>query len=124
MKEKFSFKSVVNRIKQYIQNYKDLAYLQVVEKISTAVPGIVTGLIQAICFLFLVFYLSIALALFLGELFNSYALGFTVTGLLFLLIIILIAAFGSSIKKKITDSVIRSFLSQWNNEDEDEKNKD
>lgn len=120
--QKFSFKGITQKAKEYVQNYKDLAYLQVVEKVSRLVPSAVTGVITIVCLLFVIFYLSIALALFLGELFNSYALGFTVTGLLFLLVIVLIFVFGNSIKKKITDATIRVLLNNWNNDDDEAKN--
>ncbi|WP_051292692.1 phage holin family protein [Olivibacter sitiensis] len=119
--EKFSLKGVIHKLKEYIQTNKDLFVLQSVERLSQIVPVILLTIVKLVFAFFLLVYLSISLALFLGELMNSYALGFLVTGAVFFLLIILLSLFGGAIKRSIGGSMVNSFLRKWNEGGNNEK---
>lgn len=119
--EKFSFKGAIQKLKEYIQTNKDLVILQGTERLSQVIPSILIAIVKFVFAFFLFVYLSLSLALFLGELLNSYALGFLVTGAVFFLLIVLLSIFGGSIKRGISNSMINSFLRKWNEGGKDEK---
>ncbi|QNL50704.1 phage holin family protein [Olivibacter sp. SDN3] len=116
--KKFSIKGVIQKLKEYVENYTNLAYLKVVAKVSKILPGVVIGIISLLFLFFVVFFLSIAFALFIGELLNSYALGFALTGALFILLILLIILFKNSIKRGVSAICIRTLVSLRNDEDD------
>ncbi|MCL4637403.1 MAG: phage holin family protein [Olivibacter sp.] len=121
-KDTFSIKGVVQKLKEYVENYTDLAYLKFVGRISKILPGIAVSGISLLFAFFVVFYLSMALAFFIGELLDSYALGFAVTGLVFILLILLVAAFRQTIKKMIANVFIKIFISLRKEDDDEEQN--
>lgn len=111
---KFSFKGAIQKLSEYIRTSKDLLFLQGAEAASKVIPAILIAITKLVFAFFLFFYLSISLALFLGELFNSYALGFLITGGIFFLLIVLLSVFGGSIKRGIGNGIVSSFLKKWN----------
>lgn len=119
--EKFSFKGAIQKLKEYIQTNKDLMVLKGAESLSQIIPSILIMIVKLVFAFFLFVYLSISLALFFGELLNSYALGFLATGGVFFLLIILLSVFGGPIKRGIANSIINSFLRKWNEGGNNEK---
>jgi len=117
---KFSIKNVVQKLKEYVENHADLAYLKLVGRISKILPGMTVGIISLLFAFFVVFYLSMALAFFIGELLSSYALGFALTGALFILLIILVAIFRDKIKTIIANKCVRIFMRLRNDDDDEE----
>ncbi len=117
---KFSVKGIINKLKEYAETYKDLAYLKFVGKISKLSSGLLLTLIFLLLILFVGFYLSMAFAFFIGELLNSYALGFAITGLLFILVILLTIAFRKNIQGAFGNFFIRLFVQLRNDDDDDE----
>ncbi|GAA4804934.1 hypothetical protein GCM10023231_37590 [Olivibacter ginsenosidimutans] len=117
---KFSLKGVIQKLKEYVKNYTDLAYLKFVRSISKIVPGMAVAIISLLFAFFVVFYLSMALAFFIGEWLHSYALGFALTGAFFILLILLVALFKKPIKKLITNVCVRVFVRLHNDDDDDE----
>lgn len=117
---KFSIKNVIQKLKEYVENHADLAYLRFVGRISKILPGMTVGIISLLFAFFVVFYLSMALAFFIGELLSSYALGFALTGALFILLIILVAIFRDKIKTIIANKCVRIFMRLRNDDDDEE----
>jgi len=120
-KNKFSLKGVVQKLKEYVENYTDLAYLKFVGRSSKILPGIAVGIIVLLFAFFVVFYLSMALAFFFGELLNSYALGFALTGVIFILFILLVGLFKKSIKAVIANFFVKILIKLRNDDDDDEE---
>jgi len=117
---KFSIKGVIQKLKEYVENYTNLAYLKFVRRISKIIPGMAVSIISLLFAFFVVFYLSMALAFYIGELFKSYAMGFAITGLFFVLLILLVAMLRKAIKKLLTDICVRIFMRLHNDDDDDE----
>lgn len=118
---KFSLKGVVQKLKEYIENYADLAYLKFVGRSSKILPGIAVGVIVLLFAFFVVFYFSMALAFFFGELLNSYAAGFALTGAIFILFILLVALFKKAIKMLIANFFVKILVKLRNDDDNDEE---
>lgn len=118
---KFSLKGVIQKLKEYVENYTDLAYLKFVKRFSKIIPGVAVSIISLLFVFFVVFYLSMALAFFIGEWLHSYALGFAMTGVLFIFFILIIALLKNPIKKFITNLCVRIFMSLHNDDDDDEE---
>ena len=116
---KFSISGVVQKLKEYVENYTNLAYLKFVKRVSRIMPGMAVGIISLLFVLFVVFYLSMALAFYIGELLDSYALGFAIMGLFFILLIILILILRNPLKKRLADVCVR-LLMRLHNDDDDE----
>lgn len=118
---KFTIKNVIQKLKEYVENHADLAYLKFVARISKILPGMTVSIISLLFAFFVVFYLSMALAFFIGELLNSYALGFALTGAVFILLMILVAIFRNPIKTMIANICVRIFIRLRNDDDDDEE---
>jgi len=116
---KFSLKGVIQKLKEYVENYTDLAYLTLVRRMSRIIPGMAVSIISLLFVFFVVFYLSMALAFFIGEWLGSYALGFALTGVCFILLILLVAVLKTGIKKWIANVCVR-ILMRLRNDDDDE----
>jgi len=117
---KFSLKGVTQKLKEYVENYTDLAYLTLVRRISRIIPGMAVSIISLLFAFFVVFYLSMALAFFIGERLDSYALGFALTGICFVLLILLVAMLKTGIKKWIANICVRILMRLRNDDDDDE----
>jgi len=66
------------------------------------------------------FFFSLALGFFLGELLGSYALGFFLTGCIFLLVILIVRVFEPKIEDLFRDALIRKLTSKWEDESKNE----
>ncbi|TCK82934.1 hypothetical protein [Albibacterium bauzanense] len=115
---KFSFQGVLQKIKEYIDNTKELTILRVVGRVSDLVSGIITdGLFIIFCF-FALLFLSISLGFYFGDLFDSNSLGFlTVTGI-YILFILVLRIFKERIEKNLVNLSIRKFFKKWNESDD------
>src|SRR5690606_28390200 len=71
--------------------------------------------------LLIVFFLSMALGFYLGEVLESNSLGFLATGGIFILIIVLIRVFEIKIEKIFINITIKKIMSKWGDDDEDEE---
>ncbi|WP_262245074.1 phage holin family protein [Parapedobacter soli] len=120
--KKFSINGTFRKSKEYIDTRIKLAKLKFVERSSRLVASLATDGLKGILLLFVVFYLSLALGFFLSELLGSSALGFLVTGGIFLLLIVVVSAFEQPLERFFMNLSIKRFLQKWNDEiDEDDE---
>lgn len=115
----FSLKGVIQKAKEYYKNWKELSRLVVIERVSTIVSGLILDVSMVILGLIAFFFLSIALAFYLAEVTGSTSLGFLITSAIYIVIVILIAVFKTSIENKLINLSIRKFLNKWYKIDED-----
>ncbi len=73
-------------VKLYAQQKADMIKLDVTERSSKILSGVVTNIISAIVGIIVLLFLSVTLALFLGQLWNNWALGFAIVSLLYIII--------------------------------------
>lgn len=120
--QKFSLKGVFQKIKEYLTTRQRLITLTLTERAARLIASLFTDVIRVIFALFVVFFFSLALGFYLSELLNSNALGFLLTGTIFLLLILLVSLFGSRIERTVTNLSIRRLLKKWNDADEEKQN--
>ena len=117
--QKFSLSGVIQKITEYLKNRKALVRLQIVERVSTMLAGVITDGLMLFLGFFVLFFLSIALAFYLGDILESVALGFVLVGGIYAVLLLLIALLKQGIENNLINLSIRKFLKRWNDEDED-----
>jgi len=116
--QKFSLSGSYQKAKEYIDTQIELVRLKAIAKSSRVIGALVVDLAKLLLVLIIVFFLSLALGFYLGELLGSDALGFLATGGVFLVLLLLVIAFEPKLEAKFIDLSIRKILGKWNEEDE------
>lgn len=108
--------------KEYIDTRIKLLSLKLVERSSRLIASLLVDAVKAVFAIFVIFFLSLALGFFLGEMLGSIALGFLATGGIFALLIVIISAIEAPLERKLMNLSIKRFLQKWNDEiDEDDE---
>ena len=97
---------LTDSITEYIQSYYKLTLLNAADKATSIAASTLASVVVLFLGIFVIFFGGIALAIWLGQLLDSPALGFVCVAGLFLLIIIIIVA----MKRRIVFPVIRDNL--------------
>lgn len=118
--QKFSFSDSFQKGKEYIDTQIELLKLKAVSRVSRLLGSLILDVSKVILLLMTALFLSLALAFFLGEIFQSYALGFLATAGIFLLLVIIIRLLDSRLEVLFTDIAIRKVMNKWNDDDDDE----
>lgn len=121
-----SIKDLITKFFSGFQDYynteKELLKLKIIKEIS-GVMGIVVGAV----FIIMLFHITIALiGLWLGfwisSMLGSYALGFGITGLIYLIWLIISVIFRKKLLiKPFTDFVVTAMTEKYNKQNEDEQ---
>jgi hypothetical protein len=98
--------ALVTELKNYAKVKYDLTALKLFIKITNLAGSLLTGIGFLIFGTLAIFFLSAALALWLGEMMNSYALGFLCVGGLFIFIFLILFL----LRRKIVFPIIRDRL--------------
>ncbi|HEV8080364.1 MAG TPA: phage holin family protein [Chitinophagaceae bacterium] len=111
MENQSSVESLIDRVKNYVETRIDLLRLKAIDKsssvLSLIISLVVVGLIGFICFIFI----SIGLALLLGELLGKSYYGFFVIALLYLIIgLVMYSMRDKIIEAPVTNSMIKKLL--------------
>lgn len=120
--QKFSLSGSFQKGKEYIDTQIDLLKLKIISRASRMMGALALDLVKILLALLIILFLSMALGFFLGEVLNSYALGFLTTAGIFLIIIFIIKAIEPRIESFFMDLMIRKVLDKWNEEDDYEDN--
>lgn len=116
--QKFSFKGSFQKTKEYIETQVDLLKLRAIVK-SARISGVIAlDLMKLLLSLIIIFFLSLSLGFFLGELMHSNALGFLITGVFFVIVLLIVIAKEPKLEAKFMNLVVKRIMSRWN-EDED-----
>jgi hypothetical protein len=84
------FQDTKKRLKQYIDQRILLLRLQATEKVSRIAATIITTIVLSVIGVFLLIFLSITAAIWLGEILNSYAAGFGIVTLFYLVVFLFV----------------------------------
>ncbi len=122
--QKFSFSEVFKKSKEYLDTQLELAKLKAVSKSSKILGSLIVDVSKVLLSLLIVFFISLALGFYLGELLGSYSLGFLATGGIFLLILLLIRVFEPKLEEKFMNLSIKRIMANWNSDDEEEEKKE
>ncbi|WDF68555.1 hypothetical protein PQ465_19945 [Sphingobacterium oryzagri] len=118
--EKFSFSGTFQKGKEYVDTQIKLLQLKALAKGSRIAGSLVLDVSKIVLTLFIVFFCSLALGFFLGELLGSNALGFFLTGIIFFVILLLIRAFEPKLESIFMDVTIRKLASKWDGDEDEE----
>ncbi len=115
--QNFSFSGSFQKAKEYVDTQVELLKLKAIARAGRIIGTLVLDATKLILTLIVVFFLSLALGFFLGELLNSNALGFLVTGGIFLVILLVIRAFEPKLEAKFMNLTIKRVLGKWQEDD-------
>ena len=108
----------VEYAKQYVDQQKQLVKLEVAEKSAQMISSAVTGVVMAVVGLMVLLFASLALAFFLGDLFDSIALGFLVVTVIYAIIALVVnAAKRSLVTNPVLSAVITKFFDDSHNDE-------
>jgi putative effector of murein hydrolase LrgA (UPF0299 family) len=93
-------------VKTSIELFRLKTIAKLSDVLSSAIPGVIYGLVL----LFILLMLSIAASLYLGDLTGQSWYGFLIVSGFYLVLVIIIYIFRRPIKKSISDSVIKKTL--------------
>lgn len=116
--QKFSFSGTFQKTKEYVDTQVELLKLKAIAKASRIVGAVVLDATKLILVFAIIFFWSLALGFWLGELMGSNSLGFLATGGIFLVLVLIIRAVEPKLEAKFMDLTIRKVLGKWNEEDE------
>lgn len=101
---------IIEQIKEYIETRISLIKYKVIDQATGIVASIIAYTILAILGLFILVFLSITLALFLGHIIGSYWAGFGCVTLLFIILAALVLVFKA---KYIEAPLIGFFITKF-----------
>lgn len=105
--------SIFARVVSYIKTYIELKKLSTIEKSVLILSSVAVALLIGIVFLMVLFFMSVGLALYLGDILASYYLGFISVGLLYLLILIVLMLISKQyIKNPLTNYLIAKIFNK------------
>ena len=118
--EKFSLSGSFQKGKEYVDTQIDLLKLKILAKGSRIAGSLVLDIVKIVFTLFIIFFCSLALGFFLGEVLGSNALGFLLTGVVFFILVLLIRAFEPGLEKIFMNLTIRKITDRWQGEEDEE----
>lgn len=99
-------KDIINHTSDYLETFYKLSVVRATKKASDIASGVVNTVLLVFTSFCILLFLSVAAAWWLGDVFNSPALGFlTVAGFYLVLVIILI-----TLRKKVISPFIKNSL--------------
>ncbi len=113
------FEEMRDDVSKYITSTLELGKLEVFEKVSLGSSAITYGLILGGVSLFVLLFLFVTVALFLGDLLQNQWAGFGIVTAFALLVLLVMLLVGKPFKKKMTNKVIRFLMAS----DESDKSK-
>ncbi|MGN5954522.1 hypothetical protein ACP6L2_07905 [Sphingobacterium lactis] len=119
--QKFSISDSFEKSKEYLETQFELLKLKGISRMSRILGSLIVDASKVLLTLLIVFFVSLALGFYLGELLGSYSLGFLSTGGIFLVILLIIRAIEPKLEAKFMDLTIKRILTKWDEEDNDEE---
>ncbi|MFZ4263233.1 hypothetical protein ACFRAE_14425 [Sphingobacterium sp. HJSM2_6] len=116
--QKFSFSESFNKSKEYLETQVELAKLKAISRMSRIFGSLILDVSKVLLSLLIVFFVSLALGFYLGEILGSYSLGFLTTGGIFFIILLIIRALEPKLEAKFMNLTIKRILAKWDDEDE------
>lgn len=116
--QNFSFSGSFQKAKEYVDTQVELLKLKTIARMGRVIGTLVLDATKLLLTLIVIFFLSLALGFFLGELLGSNALGFLVTGAIFFIILLIIRAFEPKLEARFMNLTIRRVLGKWQEDEE------
>lgn len=119
--QKFSFSESFKKSKEYLDTQFELLKLQAISRMTRIMGSLIVDASKLLLTLLVIFFWSLALGFYLGEVLGSYSLGFLATGGIFLIIILLIRVFEPKLEAKFMNLSIKRILAKWDDPDDEEE---
>lgn len=116
--QKFSLGGSFKKTKEYIDSQLELIKLRAVAKGSRILGAFALSIVKVLFVMLIMFFWSLSLGFYLSYLVDSYALGFLITGGIFLLLVIIINLAKKKLQGIIMNITIKSFLGNWHEDDD------
>jgi len=116
--QKFSFSGSFQKSKEYLDTQLEILKLKAISKSSRIIGAVVLDISKLGLVLAIIFFWSLALGFWLGELMGSYSLGFLATGGIFLILLLIVRAVEPKLEAKFMDLTIKKVLGKWNEEED------
>ena len=116
--QKFSFSGSFQKTKEYVDTQLEILKLKIISKTSRIMGAVILDISKLMLVLTIIFFWSLALGFWLGELLDSNALGFLATGGIFLVILLIVRAVEPKLEAKFMDITIKKVLGKWNEEED------
>ncbi len=116
--QKFSFSGSFQKTKEYLDTQLEILKLKAISKFSRIMGAIILDVSKLGLILIVIFFWSLALGFWLGELLESNSLGFLATGGIFLIILLIVKLLEPKLEAKFMDITIKKFLGKWNEEED------
>lgn len=102
---------IITLLKEYVSDKIELVRLTIIERIVLVLANLITDGLVIILFILTLFFGSIALGFYFSELLNSYAGGFGLITLLYLIIaVIIILIKDNYIEKRLHNFTVKRFF--------------
>lgn len=111
MEDKDRFKETYDQLLAYLKERFELLRLDLAERAAREASSLASKLILAVLLFIGVLFLSITLALYLGEIWDSYGLGFGTVGGGFIFLFLIVALLRRSlIQRPLMNGIIRTIF--------------
>ncbi|MGO3805148.1 MAG: hypothetical protein ACTJHT_02470 [Sphingobacterium sp.] len=119
--EKFSISDTIQAGKDYVDTQIKLLRLRGLSKGSRIFGSLALDVVKIVFTLFIIFFCSLALGFYLGELLESNALGFLLTGVIFFVSVLLIRLFEPRLESFLVNFTIRKITKNWDGDEDDDE---
>jgi hypothetical protein len=85
---KESVSDLAGHLTDYAETYIRLSLVKVTERAASVASSVISAIVLCVLCLFVIFFFSMALGWWLGDLFESRALGFVATGGFYILLVV------------------------------------
>jgi len=106
--------SAASSVRQYIEAKWNLFLLNTSDKAATTVSSIASILLMTICILFVLFFVSVGVALMIGRAVDNSSVGFLIVGLFYLILsAVLYFARNTLIKIPVVNKLLHAFHADY-----------
>ncbi len=112
MEDKNRLETAIQNLGKYLETRLDLFYLNASDKASDIISSIAAVCLIAVSMIFVLLFLSIGAAIWIGHSFGETSIGFLIIGLFYLLVAIILFAFRSTfIKMPVINKLLGALYS-------------
>lgn len=119
--QKFSFSGSFQKSKEYVDTQIELIRLKAISKASRIIGKLAVDIFKLLLAGISVLFLSFALALYLGSILGSYALGFLVTAGIFIVLILFLSLASLQVSIFIRNTTIKKLIEMWDDEEDEDQ---
>lgn len=111
MEDKSKIEQIYERVEQYVLTTVELYKLKALQKLAETATSIVTSLMMVIFGLFFLVFVSIGLAVYLGEVLGKMHFGFMIVAGIYLIFTLIVYALRAKVlKDKVSTYIVRKIF--------------